>query len=638
MHFPRFIRKPMSGILFMSFMLPFTFSSMAQGIIPKPMNIVEGKGQFNLNAGIPILAKSQDSRKSAELFNDFLEKRHGFRLFITQIPQTGPHVILTSIQGDQPEGYLLDINSDKIEIKGGEAGIFYGLQSALQLIEEKDGGLTIPAMRIEDQPEFGYRGLMLDVARHYFPVDQIKKIIDLMAHYKLNRLHWHLTEDQGWRLEIKKYPKLTEISAWRDSTIIGKQYDRDLLIYDGNPHGGFYTQDEAREIVRYAAERQIIVIPEIELPGHSSAVLAAYPELGSFPLVNGVPQAGTISGTNEKGEPLDNDLSTNVPGFWGVQYNIFGPTDAAFTFLEDVLTEVMDIFPSEYIHIGGDEVPKDHWKTSEIAQKVIKKEKLKDEHELQSYFIRRIEKFLNKNGRNLIGWDEILEGGLAPNATVMSWRGEDGGIAAAKMGHDVIMSPNSHMYFDHYYTEDQTNEPLAIHGFLPLEKVYSYSPRPTALSSEEHKFILGVQGNLWTEYISTNNKLEYFIFPRLLALSEVAWTAGDQKDYGEFTKKRLPKRLAELEKSNVFFRIPEADVTISRDMETGRHRISIESLVDKSQVYYTVDGYKADPTGKLYTSPFLAPVSRSEYGPLTLRYVIVTPQGRVSNEFSHTIE
>ncbi|GGF20458.1 beta-N-acetylhexosaminidase [Echinicola rosea] len=614
-------------------------------VIPKPAEMTIKEGHFTLNEETYIFAESDQSRKSADIFNNFLDKLYGIRLPISALKQDRPSIRL-SVATDKPatgESYQLDVQEGDISISGSEKGIFYGLQTSLQLITRTHGTLTIPAVSIKDKPEFGYRGIMLDVGRHFFEVAEIKKMIDLMAYFKFNKMHWHLTEDQGWRLEIKKYPKLTEIGAWRDSTIIGQYWDYDPFIYDGIKHGGFYTQEEAKEIVNYAAERMITVIPEIELPGHSSAALAAYPEFGSFKMdgyepKDGKPLTGSVMAMNEEGKPYDNDLNTAVPGYWGVHPNIYGVKEETFQFLEDVLTEVMDIFPSEYIHIGGDEAPKDHWKTSSISQDLIKKENLEDEHELQSYFITRIEKFLNENNRKLIGWDEILEGGLAPNATVMSWRGEKGGIAAAKMNHDVIMTPNSHMYFDHYQAEDKTTEPVAIGGFLPLEKVYHYAPRPEALSTDQQAHILGVQANLWTEYIATNNKLEYHLFPRALALAEVAWMDRPQKDYQEFTTNRLPNRLSELEQLDVFYRVPEAEITISTDETSGRHKVSIRPLVKGSKVYYTVDGHKADQTGTLYTGAFLAPITGPEQENLTLHYIVITPKGRQSNEFSYPIQ
>ena len=622
-------------------MVLFALNIQAQNltIVPLPESIQMGDGQLVLRQGTIIAAYSDDTRKSATIFNELLETKAGFRLPIKMAtPQSEVAIVLEEVKNpENDEGYSLQIDNKYVIIKGSSKGIFYGLQSLFQLIEINNGQVTVPQLKIADAPAFGYRGIMLDVSRHFFSTDQVKKIIDLMGQLKLNTLHWHLTDDQGWRLEIKKHPKLTQVSAWRDSTIIGQYYDFKPFVYDGQPHGGYYTQEEAKEIVAYAADRKITVIPEIELPGHSSAVLAAYPELGSFDTFEGM-GTGTIAAVNENGKEYDNDINQEVPGFWGVHYNIYGPTPKAFAFLEDVLTEVMEIFPSEYIHIGGDEVPKDHWKTSEIAQKVIKKEKLADEHELQSHFIHQIELFLNKNNRKLIGWDEILEGGLAPNATVMSWRGEKGGIQAAKMGHDVIMSPNSHMYFDHSQAADKTTEPLAIGGFLPLEKVYSYSPIPNELTKEEAKHVLGVQANLWTEYIPSVNKMEYFLFPRAFALAEVAWTKAGNKNFDSFSLERLPKRLLNLEEKNVFFRIPEAKINVSTDPTSGRHIVEIHPMVENATVYYTFDGHKADQTALLYTSPILAPIAGEDQKPLTLRYVTITPGGRSSNEFSFPLE
>lgn len=625
----------LSGLLVI--LCQVTLIAQTAHLLPQPQTVVAGEGQWTLDRGTVLVAESATARKSAFLFNGLLETKTGFDLpVLMQAPAHGSFIVLEeSMVGNNPEAYRLEVTGEGVVIRGADKGLFYGLQTLFQLVEMQGARAMVPQVEISDAPAFGYRGIMLDVSRHFFSTAQVKKLLDLMSQLKFNTLHWHLTDDQGWRLEIKKYPKLTEIGAWRDSTIIGQYYDYQPFIYDNEKHGGYYTQEEAKEIVRYAAERKITVIPEIELPGHSSAVLAAYPEFGSFEIDGGTAK-GTIAAMNKKGEPLDNDISKQVPGYWGVHYNIYGPTPAAFSFLEDVLTEVMDIFPSEYIHIGGDEVPKDHWKTSAIAQNVIKKEKLEDEHELQSYFIQRIEAFLNKNGRQIIGWDEILEGGLAPNATVMSWRGEKGGIAAAQMGHDVIMTPNSHLYFDHYQAADKTTEPLAIGGFLPLEKVYSYSPVPEALSQEEAKHVLGVQANLWTEYIATNNKMEYFLFPRALALAEVAWKKKEEKDYSSFIRNRLPASLLSLEKQGVFFRIPEAMVDISK--ESGRHLIRIQPLVEGATVYYTVDGHKADQTASLYTGPIVAPIPGSDQEPLVLRYVTVTPGGRSSNEFQVPIE
>ena len=367
----------------------------------------------------------------------------------------------------------------------------------------------IPGVEIQDEPRYPYRGMMLDVGRYFFPPEFVKRFIDLMALHKMNYFHWHLTEDQGWRIQINKYPRLTEIGAFRDESVVGHLRDKPLK-FDGQRYGGFYTQEEIREVVEYAKARHITVIPEIEMPGHSLGALASYPELGCT------------------GGPYE------VAKRWGVQDDVYcAGKEETFQFLEDVLTEVMDLFPGKYIHIGGDESPKIRWEECPHCQARIKEEGLKDEHELQSYFIKRIEKFLNENNRKLIGWDEILEGGLAPEATVMSWRGTEGGIKAAKELHDVIMTPTTYCYLD-YYQGPREDEPLAIGGFLPLSKVYSYDPTPAELNEIESKHILGVQGNVWTEYIKTAEYAEYMTFPRACAIAEIGWSQKDAKNYEDF--------------------------------------------------------------------------------------------------------
>lgn len=417
-----------------------------------------------------------------------------------------------------PEGYHLTVDSTGVFIEAStEAGLFYGIQTLRQLLPPeathtdpslapRDTEWKIPFVVIKDSPRFQYRGMHLDVARHFFPVDFIKRYIDLLALHKMNRFHWHLTDDQGWRIEIKKYPKLTEAGAWRDSTLI-KNYGSG--VYDHIPYGGYYTQKEVKEIVDYAKSKYVTVIPEIEMPGHSSAALAAYPEYGCF------------------------DKEYQVQSTWGVFEDVYCPKEETFAFLQDVLDEVIELFPSKYIHIGGDEAPKKQWKESEISREVIRREGLKDEYELQSYFIRRIEQYLNSRGRQIIGWDEILEGGLAPGATVMSWRGEAGGIEAARMGHDVIMTPGGTNYFDHYQA-DPSSEPIAIGGYTTLEQVYAYEPVPKELNEEEQHFVLGAQGNVWTEYMHTPDKVEYMAYPRAIALSEVLWSDPENKDWLNF--------------------------------------------------------------------------------------------------------
>jgi len=493
-------------------------------IIPQPQNMKMGNSEFKLYKNTIIAYdKSKILKQQAEYLADLIFKTIGLKV------KTKPHneaqgtsiIALQMIQESDkfgPEGYKLNIAEGKIAISSDSPqGTFYGIQSLYQIllscklsIDHDDMLIMVPAVEIFDNPQFQYRGMHLDVCRHMFPVEFIKKYIDILAYYKFNTFHWHLTEDQGWRIEIKKYPKLTEVGSQRKETLVDHYRDKPHK-FDGKPYGGYYTQEEVREIVAYAADRQITVIPEIEMPGHSLAALASYPELGCT------------------GGPYE------VATKWGVFKDIYCTKEETFDFLENVLLEVMQLFPSEYIHIGGDEAPKARWEECEICQNTIKREGLTDEHELQSYFIQRMEKFLNSHGRKIIGWDEILEGGLAPNATVMSWRGIDGGIAAAELGHDAIMTPGSHCYFDHYQGNRET-EPLAIGGHTTLEKVYSYKPVPDSLSDKDAVHILGAQGNVWTEYMKTPEYVEYMILPRMAALSEVLWT-GDSN--WETFKKRI---------------------------------------------------------------------------------------------------
>ncbi len=413
------------------------------------------------------------------------------------------------------EAYTLEVSKKSIIISSSsDSGKFYALQTLKQMMSPSNGESKetelIPCCVIKDAPAFRYRGAHLDVCRHFFTKEDVKKYIDIMALHKLNRLHWHLTEDQGWRLEIKAYPKLTQIGAWRDGTMIGK----DWASNDGKRHGGFYTQDDAREIVRYAAERFITVIPEIEIPGHARAALASYPELGC------------------RGK--DYTVATT----WGVFPEVFCPgKEETFKFWETVLTEVIGIFPSKYIHIGGDECPKDEWKKCPLCQKRIKEEGLKNEAELQSYVTRRVEAFLNDRGRSIIGWDEILEGGVTPTATIMSWRGVAGGIQAAKSGNHVIMTPTDYCYLDYYQTKEESKTLLGIGGYVPLEKCYSFDPY-NGLDKSQQRFIMGVQGNLWTEYISEFERIQYNLLPRVAALAEVGWTYG-KKDFADFRKRMM---------------------------------------------------------------------------------------------------
>ena len=496
-------------------------------IIPRPISVISRSGTLAIHGAFQV-DLPRDASAELRAATDRFSLRVTNDLGLTQA--NGPVLRLVRDQraSDHAEGYRLRVDGTRVEIAAPhDAGLFYGLQTLRQLLPiTGNGNVSLSAVEVRDAPRFSYRGMHLDVSRHFMPLEFVKKYIDLMAMYKMNTFHWHLTEDQGWRLQINRYPLLTEVGSCRKETMVAKQFNP--YVGDGIRHCGFYTQEQAREIVQYAAERFITVIPEIEMPGHSLAALAAYPSLACT--------AGPF------------EVATR----WGVFDDVYCPTEETFTFLENVLDEVTRIFPSRYIHIGGDEVPKKRWKESQYAQSLMQREGLKDEHELQSYFIRRIEKVLNARGRRLIGWDEILEGGLAPDATVMSWRGTEGGIAAARQKHDVIMTPGSHLYFDHYQAEP-AGEPLAIGGFSPIEKVYSFEPVPAELTEMEARHILGAQANVWTEYIKTPDHVEYMVFPRMLALSEVVWSPKERRSFEDFAV-RLRQELPRLDRLGVRYR------------------------------------------------------------------------------------
>jgi hexosaminidase len=487
-------------------------------IIPQPVSVQPGQGIFTLRSDTRILTEGA-AQNTAQMLARWMAPATGYELDVSA-GKSADNTILLAIDssltrlGD--EGYRLEVTPRRVAIRAPkEAGLFYGAQSLRQLFPpaifaataQKDVAWTAPAVRIEDQPRFRWRGAMLDVSRHFSAKDFVLRFIDLLALHKLNTFHWHLTDDQGWRIQIRKYPRLTEVGAWRKHTRLG--HERAARGFDKKPHGGFYTQDEIREVVEYARQRHITVVPEIEMPGHAQAAIAAYPELGVT------------------GEQLE------VWPRWGINANIFNPNEKTILFLQDVLTEVLELFPGPFVHIGGDEAIKDQWKASPEVQARIKELGLKDEHEMQSYLVRRMDKFLAERGRRLIGWDEILEGGLAPGAAVMSWRGVEGGITAAKAGHDVVMSPTTHVYLD-YAQSQEPGEPPNIGGNLPLEKVYSFDPVPSSFTPEEAKRVLGAQGNLWTEYITSPGHVEYMVFPRLTAISEVTWTPLAQKNYDDF--------------------------------------------------------------------------------------------------------
>lgn len=483
-------------------------------IIPKPISVKIQPGIKTWSNDITII-----SEKSTTDIADLLKERLTAKGFA---PTTGGkskgkniiELILANDKSIPAEGYKLTVTSNGAQIiASSPAGLFYGTQSFLQLLngDKKE----TPLVQIMDYPRFSYRGLHLDVGRHMYPVAFIKKYIDLMTFHKFNRFHWHLTEDQGWRIEIKKYPRLTSVGGFRKESPIGRATTktRASVVYDGKPYGGFYTQEEIKDVVAYATKRHVTIIPEIEMPGHAQAALAAYPTLGCT------------------GGPYETATT------WGVFDEVFcAGKEETFTFMQDVLDEVLALFPSEYIHIGGDECPKTRWKECPHCQKRIGDEKLKDEHELQSYFISRIEKYLNSKGRQIIGWDEILEGGLAPNATLMSWRGEEGGVAAAKQKHNVIMTPGKWVYLD-YYQDTAKTEPMAIVGYTPVSKVYQYEPIPPQLSGEESKYVIGSQCNVWSEYMKTPEHVEYMVYPRATAMSEVLWSQKESKNYNDFVER-----------------------------------------------------------------------------------------------------
>lgn len=509
-------------------------------IIPRPVELTTQQGSFVVNAKTRLVVKDPQAQASANFLNEFLQDVYGFKLTTSKV--AGPNAVSLTINkgiSGTLGAYTFKSSKTGVEITGANAeGVFYGVQTLIQILPvEKSSVLSIPLVQVKDEPRFGYRGMHLDVGRHFFPVSYIKKYLDYIALHKMNYFHWHLTEDQGWRIEIKKYPKLTSVGAYRNGTIIGRFPGTGN---DNRKYGGFYTQEEIKEVVSYAQRRYVTIIPEIEMPGHASAAIAAYPDLSTFPEESTTFPPKTVWAGPTTGK--------QVQQTWGVFNDVFSPSEKTFKFLEDVIDEVVALFPAPYIHIGGDESPKDNWKRSAFCQQLIKEKGLKDEHELQSYFIQRMEKYINAKGKKIIGWDEILEGGLAPNATVMSWRGEKGGIEAAKQKHNVIMTPTTYVYFD--YSQTKAEDSVTIGGYIPLEKVYNYEPVPAELTADEHKYVLGAQANLWTEYVKNSKKLEYMIFPRMTALSEVLWSRKESKDWGNF-QPRLKRQLKRYDLWNI---------------------------------------------------------------------------------------
>lgn len=559
-------------------------------IIPKPLDVnCKGDASFLLKDGVAVIypENNRKMQDNAEFLVDYVERQTGVKLTShAGMPVDGAICLTLDLSDDNAEAYKLIVNDKRVCISGAsEAGVFYGIQTLRKSLPvAQDINVNLSAVEIYDKPRFAYRGAMLDVARHFYTVDEVKTFIDMLALHNINRFHWHLTDDQGWRIEIKKYPKLMSVASERKETVVGRWYSG---IYDGKPYGGYYTQDELRDVIDYAAKRHITIIPEVDLPGHMQAALTAYPELGCT------------------GGPYE------VRTIWGVSQDVLCVgNDFTLQFVKDVLSEVADIFPSEYIHIGGDECPKVRWEKCPKCQERIKSLGLKSdakhtkEQRLQSYMIQEAAKYLKEKGKRIIGWTEILEGGLVPDATLMSWIGESGGIEAAHQHHDVIMTPNTYLYFDYYQSKKVEDEPLAIGGYLPIEKTYNYEPMPKELTEEELQYIKGVQANLWTEYIPVFSQVQYMVLPRLGAAAEVQWTDPSKKDYKDFLR-RVPHLVAVYDCYGWNYATHVYDVNVDMKADTVNHVLNVQlSTMADDPIYYTLDGQ--DPTEKSlkYTKPF----------------------------------
>ena len=559
-------------------------------IIPKPLDVnCKGDASFLLKDGVAVIypENNRKMQDNAEFLVDYVERQTGVKLTShAGMPVDGAICLTLDLSDDNAEAYKLIVNDKRVCISGAsEAGVFYGIQTLRKSLPvAQDINVNLSAVEIYDKPRFAYRGAMLDVARHFYTVDEVKTFIDMFALHNINRFHWHLTDDQGWRIEIKKYPKLMSVASERKETVVGRWYSG---IYDGKPYGGYYTQDELRDVIDYAAKRHITIIPEVDLPGHMQAALTAYPELGCT------------------GGPYE------VRTIWGVSQDVLCVgNDFTLQFVKDVLSEVADIFPSEYIHIGGDECPKVRWEKCPKCQERIKSLGLKSdakhtkEQRLQSYMIQEAAKYLKEKGKRIIGWTEILEGGLVPDATLMSWIGESGGIEAAHQHHDVIMTPNTYLYFDYYQSKKVEDEPLAIGGYLPIEKTYNYEPMPKELTKEEQQYIKGVQANLWTEYIPVFSQVQYMVLPRLGAAAEVQWTDPSKKDYKDFLR-RVPHLVAVYDCYGWNCATHVYDVNVDMKADTVNHVLNVQlSTMADDPIYYTLDGQ--DPTEKSlkYTKPF----------------------------------
>ena len=597
-------------VLISIFISSIYIRSQELNIIPEPVSIKQPRiaAKFNISPATQIVLEGSNLQQAANFFNEYLQQFYLFKLKVVK-KATGNNVIRLNFERlDKPipGAYQMTVDNKGVYIGGdNEAGVFYGIQTLIQLLPVPDARLkmrpnklAISYVSIQDAPGFAYRGLHLDVGRHFFPVSFIKKYLDYIAYHKLNTFHWHLTEDQGWRIEIKKYPKLTSIGGWRNGTIIGRYPGTGS---DNTRYGGFYTQQEIKEVVQYAKARYIDVIPEIEMPGHGGAAIAAYSWLSCFPDQPTAIPASMIS--KKSVEEQSKGRIKLVQETWGVFDDVFcAGNDSTFLFLQNVIDEVITLFPSKYFHVGGDECPKTHWKKCPLCQQRMKEHNLKDEHELQSYFIQRIEKYLNSKGKTLIGWDEILEGGLAPKAVVMSWRGEEGGIAAAKQKHEVIMTPGNPVYFDH--TQSLNEDSVTIGGYNNIEKVYAYQPVPKELNADESKYVLGAQANLWTEYMKNKRKVEYMLLPRLAALSEVLWGKRENSNWEDF-EKRLQTQFKRYDLWNANYSKAFFDLkatVVPTENNTGI-QWKLESKSKDGKITYKSDA--SDKTALTYTAPLL---------------------------------
>ena len=574
-------------------------------VVPLPVSMTEQPGRFELDGNVQLVANaSPEVNNLANELAATLKKTSGITLKSVETLQEGaPSIVFEPVEGLADEAYRLSVTPQRITLSASNPhGFFYAMQSLYQLMPaaiygqqtDKQAEWSVPCVEIADKPAFKYRGAMLDVSRHFASVDYVKRFIDVLAAHKMNIFHWHLTDDQGWRIEIKKYPKLTEIGSQRSETMVDFFYTHYPFKFDGKPHGGYYTQEQIKDVVAYAQSKHITVIPEIELPGHALAAIASYPELSCTP-----------------------NVQYEVCKLWGVFDQVYCPTEKFFQFMEGVMDEVIELFPSSYIHIGGDECPKTAWEQCAHCQQLIRQLGLKNdvkpnpidghkhtkEEKLQSYIVGRVEKYLNSKGRNIIGWDEILEGGLAPNATVMSWRGVEGGLNAAKAGHDAIMTPNPYAYLDHYQEEPEI-APVTIGGYNTLKKTYSYNPVPADADSLVKQHIIGVQANCWAEYMPTEARRDYQIFPRLIAIAETGWTPMTEKNFQNFCS-RMVTDFQRLEALGMKPCLNFFDVNINTRSTADRVlNVELETFYPKAEIRYTTDGSEPTATSTLYTQPF----------------------------------